>query len=118
MILVMGIPGAGKTTYSAQYDEVIHADEYGSKRKDELYEAVKKAGEDVCVEGLFLKRDDRIALLKACRKKEHKKCAFLDTPVDICVKREGRHTFLAPLLSRKLEPPTEDEGWNEIEVLK
>ena len=112
----MGLPNAGKTTYSAQYDNVIHRDDFGGKNKYERIIELVKKNSDVCVEGVYLFAARRKDLVAASNTKNT--CIWLDTSPDLCRQREreGRNRWPGIIneAERLLEPPTYDEGWDEI----
>ena len=57
MVLIIGIPNAGKTTYSARFPKVVHFDAIkgrGIKRFDNIVEMVR-ADNSLCVEGVYEK---------------------------------------------------------------
>ena len=110
MTLVCGMPNSGKTAYSERFENVIHFDDYLGGRYREGYKVASETDE-VCVEGLFQRRKTRMELLEACGH-ERNVCIFLDTPAEVCMQREmfKGHTYM--------EPPTYDEGWDEIIVLR
>ena len=116
----MGIPNAGKTTYSQRYDNVIHLDEEkgGRHRWGNIVEAVRKDN-TICVEGVYERADMRIPLVNACKGK--KTCIWLNTPLDECIDREihgrNRSVKMVEWAAEDLEPPTYDEGWDEIIVI-
>lgn len=52
-----------------------------------------------------------------------KVCVFVDTPFEVCVKRNDERERTVPKeamdrMKRFLEPPTFAEGWDEIRVVK
>jgi predicted kinase len=113
LTLICGLPNAGKTTYSQQFDNVIHLDSM-------WYQSVKKRvgqAEDAVVEGCYCKRSLRVELLKAATGK--KTCIFLDTPESECFRRAGKRGNTGSVLQhvKMLEPPRYDEGWDEIIIL-
>ena len=114
MTLIMGHPNAGKTTYSARYDNVLHLDDFPRNKFLNCNEAVRRSDGNVVVEGIYNLRCRRIKLLEAVAGKGCRNvCIWLDTPLDECVRREDRgrdeRTVRGPL-----QPPTLDEGWDEI----
>lgn len=123
MVLICGLPNAGKTTYSANYDNVIHYDEVHAQKGQHpqklLCEMVSKASQDVCVEGIFITARERRAVVQASNA-EHKTCIWLNTPIDECMKRENRNraTCLIQSCAELFEPPTKSEGWDEIIVIR
>ena len=119
LTLICGIPNSGKTTYSKNFDNVVHLDSnetgYAKFLYDECLEAVRNSTSDICVEGNYRDRRHRIELVNAA-KDFHKVCIWLDTPVDICKQREtrGRSDRVFDYNYTTLEKPTYDEGWDEI----
>lgn len=119
LTLICGIPNAGKTTYSAQYDNVIHLDDANDCRQCNAQCGIaSRVNEDICVEGVYNQAWQRKALIEACQNQSPKVCIWLDTPLEECLERErnGRNRVLATvrLHHKILEPPTYDEGWDEI----
>lgn len=116
--LICGIPNAGKTTYSQNFENVIHMDELRPKKghptRSYVVDALKKAEGDICVEGVYVMASSRKRLADAYKGK--KLCIFLDTPLDEAKRREnrGRPLFIIENSHHHLEPPTFDEGWDEI----
>lgn len=113
MTLIIGLPNAGKTTFSDRFANVYHRD---GMNPSELEEIIKQDG--VVIEGLFSRRNTRKSILrkasKPCR------CIWLDTPIDVCKKREtrGRKNGFFEMHNRLFEPPTLDEGWDEIIIVR
>lgn len=125
LTLIMGTPNAGKTTYSQRFYSPIHFDDYQTRRKKDksAYEAcneeVASRDGDVCVEGVYNRINQRLALLDAVKEKNlYKVCIWLDTPTDKCIQRERAYRKRPEIIVRhqasRLEPPTYDEGWDEI----
>jgi len=115
MRLVMGIPNAGKTTYSQRFSNVIHADDYIGNH--DSYVELLATVDDECIEGLYTTRKSRLLLLSECPNAKRKVCIFIDTPKEVCMMREGEHNSSIPYHARRLEPPTCSEGWDEIIVI-
>ena len=121
MILITGIPNAGKTTYSQKYDNVIHFDEVkgGRHRRDKVIESVKDDN-ILVVEGVYEKAKDRKALIDASN--THNTCIWIDTPLDVCLDREGKYRHRGKHLviwaDEAYEPPTLSEGWDEIIIIR
>ena len=119
LTLICGIPNAGKTTYSARYDNVMHLDDaFGQTRYDLCNKFASQAEGDVCVEGAYNQIWQRKALIEACQHQSPKVCIWLDTPLEECLEREqnGRKRTLAiiHIHHNAFEPPTLEEGWDEI----
>lgn len=122
MTLIVGIPNAGKTTYSERYANVIHFDEIkgrGVVRFNKVVDMVKE-NNSLCVEGVYEKARQRIPLVEAS--KQRNVCIWLDTVVDTCVERERngrkRSEHMVIWASQRFEPPTLDEGWDEIIIIR
>ena len=115
LTLICGLPNAGKTTYSQRFDNVIHLDEVG--RTSRVCEMVEGMG-DTVVEGVFATSLKRRQLIDAGG--GYSKCIWLDVPLDECKRREdrGRPEFILENAAKYFEPPTYDEGWDEIEVIR
>ena len=115
MILIMGIPNAGKTTYSHRFDDVIHADDYIGDH--DAYVELLRTVDGECIEGLYTTRKSRELLLSECPNAQRKTCIFIDTPEDVCMAREGEHNGSIPYHAFILEPPVYEEGWDEIIIV-
>ena len=110
LTLICGHPNAGKTTYSERFENVLHFDEYLGRYADGY--AIAAGMDDVVVEGLFQKRKTRLELLDALADHSPKVCIWVDTPTEVCKARpdfKGR---------ARMEPPTLDEGWDEMIVIR
>ena len=120
LTLIFGISNAGKTTYSKKYEDVIHLDDFLSPRHrsyEELNEYVKDLQRYIFVEGLYLRREFRVNLIKATPNHKHI-AILLKAPLDELIKREGeyrkRGDGFVRFQNRVFEPPTYSEGWDEI----
>lgn len=118
LTLICGLPNAGKTTYSAQFGNVIHLDDY-FRDFDACNSMASQASEDVCIEGIYNTKKKRKDLLECINKDYKKVCIWLNTSTEECIKRENRNRSKHLILScaKQLEPPTEDEGWDEIQII-
>ena len=116
MVLICGIPNAGKTTFSGRFQNVIHYDHLRMTSRDRIDYILRAASDPkVCVDGVFGKRKlrERIAAIAG-----DKVCIWLDTPVEVCLEREQnyrkRPEGLVLRYARMFEPPTLEEGWDVI----
>lgn len=121
MILICGIPNAGKTTFAKQFDNVINFDRVkGTNRqmRERVLEMVRDNPTAV-VEGVYNKAEDRRNLVKASGGGI---VIWLNTNVNECVRRElsyrKRPTHLVEACAKHFEPPTYDEGWDEIIIIE
>lgn len=117
-ILICGLPNAGKTTYSQNFENVLHIDEicFNQIILDKL--SKKNNNKDIVVEGIYGSSSSRQKLIKAYQ--GWTKCIFLDVPIEEIIRREdrGRAEFILRSAAKHFTPPTYDEGWDEIEVIK
>lgn len=122
LVLICGIPNAGKTTYSAQFENVIHTDEVpcvkGHGHMRTVCEMIQGTTDDVCVEGVFPLAHQRKMLIRAAGDM-YKKCIWLNTPLDECVRREDRNRNTCIIYNSYdlFQAPSYEEGWNEIEII-
>lgn len=114
MIAIIGLPNAGKTTFSARFENVIHLDDFPPLKFINCNEAVRKAGEYVVAEGIYNLRCRRERLLEAYQGNCKKVCIWVDTPLEVCLARNGRDRETVLIAAQMFEPPTYDEGWDEI----
>lgn len=109
--LICGQPRAGKTTYSQQFDDVIHLDTSGAYRG--VIHLICDKCDDVVVEGVYHSASLRTELLRTY-KGDGSRCIWLNTPLEIRRERLGWDKWC----DRPFEPPTYDEGWGEIWVVQ
>ena len=105
--LICGLPRAGKTTYSKQFDDVIHLDTCGAYSGVE--HRVKHISGDIVVDGVKKKKERRIRLLKAYPG-DGSRCIWMDTPQEV---RSSRHGW-DKVCDFPFDEPSFDEGWDEI----
>lgn len=123
MILIMGYPNAGKTTYSQNYEDVIHLDDFGRGKFAKCNEAVLHSDGNVVVEGIYNTAKRRKSLLDAVSEKNCRKvCIWIQTPLEECLRREKMYRMRGDnvvLVSADMfEEPTYSEGWDEIITIK
>lgn len=116
LMLICGIPNAGKTTYSSRFDNALHLDEIGAT--DKVIGKMRQIDGDVVVEGYFGNAESRRKVRSAYGGEA--RCVFIDISVEESIKREkrNRHETILRNASRFFEPPTLDEGWDEIIVIR
>lgn len=141
VVLVMGIPGAGKSRFSEEYVargyERLNRDERGGSLRglaDVLDELLAAGARRVVLDNTYLTRASRSYVIEAAsRHGASTRCVWLDTPlaqaqvnhVEWLLERFGSLATpkevraLAPTSQmrtlRELEPPSLDEGLTEIE---
>ena len=118
IFLICGLPNAGKTTYSKRFKSVLHYDDMSRMPKAER-DRIFRTTDVECVEGIFNTRESRRKFIQN-QNYDHRVCIWLDTPVDECIRRETRHRdeFFFRICGEHFEPPTLDEGWDEIIHIK
>ena len=116
LTMICGLPNAGKTSLSSKYGNVLHQDEIGTI--DRIISAINQMHGDVIIEGYFGRTDERQRIISSYKGKA--KCLFIDITVEESIKRENRNRRPQMLrnAARFFEPPTYDEGWDEILVLR
>jgi tRNA uridine 5-carbamoylmethylation protein Kti12 len=141
LYMISGIPGSGKTTLAHQLAEQHTADVHsyddlpGANTKESMDGSVKrawleaisadlKAGKSVVCDGLNLTRKDRKEVLSVVSDIPCKKVLVVKVvPLETCLLRNAQRKarlpdFVLEQSARKLEPPTPDEGWDEILISK
>ena len=118
LTLICGLPNSGKTTYSGNYENVIHFDGVQHVTLDEHYinchKMVSEAQGDVCVEGVYGSPERRRQLLAAARNQDKKVCVLITTPYEVCISRKSKPKFIVDMCRGGFKKPTLDEGWDEI----
>ena len=147
LIMLIGIPGSGKTTYSKGLSEEYNANVISSDVVRQTYVGIdeKEVFPTVyrlCIEELKNNRNvilDATHITPKVRKRsfdsldryevEYEKIAvYVDTPVEVCIKRveirnkNPKELFL-PLeviesYGKNIIPPSQEEGFNEIRIIK
>ena len=115
MILIMGLPNSGKTTFSEMFDNTVHYDEIMNDKN--LLHIISHS--DIC-EGIFNTSKSRRKILEE-NTDNFNVCVWMDTPLDVCLSRESkRGRGIGVVLHQYdiLEPPTLDEGWNIIVIIR
>jgi len=136
IILLIGLPGSGKSTYAAgrpvlssdairhlladdERDQTIHARVFATLRylliqRLELHRPV------TYIDATHLTRDERRPYITIARaNKAEIEAVFFDVPLEICLARNRTRPRQVPediltKMSKKLEPPTYDEGFDNI----
>ena len=107
MVVIIGIPNAGKSTYSERFHDVIHLDDFPLSRFRNCNKAVAKSHGEVVVEGIYNTRNRREELLKACTGNEKKVCVWIDTPLEVCLSRctDSGFKHTVEIGARMFQPP-------------
>lgn len=118
LILICGVGRSGKTTYSEKFNGVIHLDLMGHlpDRYDNVNNIISDKN-DVVIEGIYNLKEQRMNLIRAY-KGTTKKCIWLN-PEESIVKNRLKHDKIPVIISHfEFEPPTLEEGWDEIIILR
>lgn len=120
MILIIGIPNAGKTTYSERYEGAVHFDDIWSRRIYQHLAELIAENNEIVIEGVFGSAEKR-KMLASCSNARNV-CIWLDTPLEECLERERngrkRSDHLVIWADADFEPPTLNEGWDEIVIIR
>ena len=113
MVLICGVPNAGKTTYAERYPYVVHMDDYAY---GEWEDALRDAPDTVCVDGILSNMRQRRRLLEICHDKRPHICIYIDIDLETSISREqrGRSAGVLGMYYQQFEPPTYAEGWDKI----
>lgn len=122
----MGYPNSGKTTYSSNFENVIHHDDvskYGYKKYKSGFhyceDQLRNMDGDVCVEGIYNTIVDRRRILNILKDKNYYKiCIWMDTSIEECRRRSKLYRFEPSFVIDHsidiFQEPTYDEGWDQI----
>lgn len=147
LIMMIGIPGSGKTTYSKDLSKEYNAKVISSDKVRQTYVGIKE--NDVfptvfrlCIEELKENRNvilDATHITPKVRKRTfdaldefnvpyEKVAVYVDTPVDVCVRRvekrnQDPNELFLPLeviasYGSNIVPPSLSEGFIDIKVIK
>lgn len=142
LILLVGIPGSGKTTYAKNYpEEAIHlssdsirAELYGDESIQgnpvEIFSLMRKRavdalndGHSVIYDATNITRKDRASIIDACPKFVKIEAHIIWAPIEECIKRDSARdrTVGKEVIDRMLkrfQAPYYDEGIDEIEIIR
>ena len=116
LILICGLPNAGKTTDSKRFENALHQDDIGTISK--CINAIEQIDGDAVIEGYFSTQDARQRIRSSYNGKAV--CIFIDISLEESIRRENRnrHPQILKNASTHFEPPTLDEGWDEIRIVR
>lgn len=144
LILLVGIPGSGKTTYAEKYIEEhyntihlssdkIRAELYGNEdtqgnpndvfslMQSRAVEALNN-GQSVVYDATNVTRKDRAGIISACPKFVKIECHIVWAPIETCIERDTARertvgNGVIDKMLKRFQAPYYDEGIDEIKVI-
>ena len=143
LILLVGIPGCGKTTYAKNYikecggvhlsSDLIRKELYGDEstqgNPNEVFSLMQTRavealnnGQDVIYDATNITRKDRSSIISMCPKFVQIESHVVWAPIEACIERDASRdrTVGAEVIHKMLkrfQPPYYDEGIDEIEII-
>ena len=144
LILLIGIPGSGKTTYARKYipkhPNTVHlssdtirlelwGDEATQGDNNEVFSLMQKRaiealnnGKSVVYDATNMTRKDRSYIISQCPKFVHIEAHIIWAPIEMCIERDAsrKRTVGKAVIDRmlkKFQAPYYDEGIDEIKVI-
>lgn len=131
IIILCGIPASGKTTLAKSlqgqlysFDDLVTVNtlERHKETQKQMYKDIQTDllnGETVIVDHLLITKDRRKELLSYVPSDCKRVCYVLNTPLKDCLERNKNRenrlpAFVITQSAEQYEPPTFDEGWDEI----
>ena len=145
LILLVGIPGSGKTTYAKEYvnshlntihlsSDSIRAELYGNEsiqgNPADVFSLMQKRaiealndGIDVIYDSTGITRKDREGIINVCPKFAKIEAHIIWAPIELCITRDAtrERTVGKEVIDRMLkrfQAPYYDEGIDEIKIIK
>lgn len=145
LILLCGIPGAGKTHYAKNYialqnntihlsSDSIRAELYGDETTQgnpaEVFSLMQKRavealnnGQNVIYDSTAMTRKDRQGIISVCPKFAKIECYIIWAPIEVCIQRDAdrERTVGKEVIDKMLkrfQAPYYDEGIEDIKVIR
>lgn len=144
LILLVGIPGSGKTTYAKEYVETIpntihlssdtirkelYGDESIQGDPAEVFSLMQKRavaalnnGNDVVYDATNVTRKDRASIISICPKFAKIETHIIWSPIEECIKRDASRDRnvgkeVIDRMLKRFQAPFYDEGIDEIKII-
>lgn len=145
LILLVGVPGSGKTTYANNYikqntntihlsSDAIRKELYGDEsiqgNPADVFSLMQKRavealndGKDVLYDATNITRKDRACIIDICPKFAKIECHIIWAPIEVCIERDAKRerTVGEEVINRmlkKFQAPFFDEGIYEIKIIR
>jgi predicted kinase len=145
LIILIGIPGSGKTTYAKEYarihDDTIHIS--SDSIRHELYgdESIQgdpttvfslmqkravesiKSGKTVLYDATNMTRKDRAGIIAACPRHAQIEAHIIWAPIETCVERDANRErtvgrAVIDKMLKRFQAPYYDEGFDDIKIVR
>lgn len=141
LILLVGLPGSGKTTYAKMYHAAVHLSSdairkelYGDESTQgdpaEVFHIMQQRaiealnnGQDVIYDATNITRKDRVCIINVCPKFATIEARVIWAPIEMCIERDtARERSVGKAVIEKMlkrfQPPFYDEGIDKIEIIR
>lgn len=145
LILLVGIPGSGKTTYAEKYikehpgtvhlsSDKIRAELWGSEAtqgdNNEVFSLMQSRaiealndGQNVLYDATNVTRKDRSYMISLCPKFAKIECHIVWAPIETCIERDAARSRtvgkeVIDRMLKRFQAPYYDEGIDEIKIIK
>lgn len=145
LILLVGIPGAGKTTYANEYvksnpntvhlsSDLIRAELYGDEsiqgNPADVFSLMQKRavetlnnGKDVIYDATGITRKDRASIISICPKFVKIECHIIWAPIEVCIERDAKRERtvgkeVIDKMLKRFQAPFYDECIDEIIIVR
>jgi len=132
IVVAVGLPGSGKSRYFEKLNpissdairEQLTGDAGNQSVNHQVFAKMRalldEAGDVACIDATNLTRRDRRQWFRAGCEME---AVYFDVPLEICKARNAARNRVVPehvldLMAAKLVPPSIEEGFNRVEVVR
>lgn len=145
LILLVGIPGSGKTTYAQKYikehpntvhfsSDAIRKELYGDERiqgdANQVFHCMGQSalkalnnGQNVVYDSTSMTRKDRASIISACPKFVRIEAHIIWQPIETCIERDATRERsvgkdVIDKMLKRFQAPFYDEGFDEIRIVR